>query len=79
MVQNFKFQYFPEKGNPGMTNFVPTAFIITAFIMMNAMGTEWVTPWILRMQKRLFLKIWTSLWKFYKGLFQSEFPFELLS
>ena len=35
MVQNLNFQYFPEKGNPGMTNFVPTAFIITIFENMD--------------------------------------------
>ena len=51
MVQNFRISIFPEKGNPGITHFVSTAFIV-----MNAMGTEWVTPWILRMQKRLFFK-----------------------
>ena len=30
-------------GNPGMTHSVPTAFI------MNAVGTEWVTPGLPRM------------------------------
>ena len=30
-------------GNPGVTDSVPTAFV------MNAVGTEWVTPGLLRM------------------------------
>ena len=35
-------------GNPGVTHSVPTAFIV-----MNAVGTEWVTPGIPRMGRQV--------------------------
>ena len=36
-------QIFKNLTSPGVTHFVPTAFI------MNAVGTEWVTPGLPRM------------------------------
>ena len=43
-------------GNPGVTHSVPTAFI-----MMNAVGTEWVTPGLPRMTYRLVGAYWNWL------------------
>ena len=44
-------QLSPILGNPGVTRSVPTAFI------MNAMGTEWVTPGLARTIKSILTQI----------------------
>ena len=44
----FEFLWESVLDNPGVTHSVPTAF------MMNAVGTEWVTPGLLRMVGILF-------------------------